>query len=89
MTPPIPTLRELLTRRQFEVVSFLSQGLTDKEIADKLGIADGTISHHVTEAMQKANVTKRALLATRYVLPGTCSSSGKGISRYLEKHHAP
>jgi DNA-binding NarL/FixJ family response regulator len=68
MTPPIPTLRELLTARQFEVVAFLAKGLTDKEIAEYLGIADGTISHHVTEAMLKANVTKRTMLATRYAV---------------------
>ena len=65
MTPPIPTLRELLTPRQFEVVAFLAQGLTDKEIAEQLGIGYRTIGCHVTEAMQKANVTKRVLLGRR------------------------
>ena len=62
------TLLQLLTPRQFEVISLLSKGLTDKEIAEHLGNAEGTISHHVAEAMRKADVSKRVLLATRYVL---------------------
>ena len=65
---PKETLLQILTKRQFEVAGLVAKGLTDKEIGAELGIADGTVAHMVYEAMDRVQVSKRILLATRYVL---------------------
>jgi len=36
-----------LTRRQTEVLSLLAEGLTDRQIADRLGMSVGTARTHV------------------------------------------
>lgn len=54
------------TLRQLEVLALLSQGLSNKEIAKALAIAERTVKLHVTallERLQAANRTQLALLA--------------------------
>jgi len=65
---PKPTLRELLTARQFQIAKLVAEGYSDKQIAAELELAQGTVSVMVYAAMDRADVTKRVLLATRYAL---------------------
>lgn len=51
-----------LTRRELEVVGCIVRGLTNQQIAGELGCANGTVVHHVTSILRKANVTNRATL---------------------------
>ncbi len=48
-----------LTRREFEVVSLLDQGLTNKEIARDLGIELTTVKNHVHNILDKLGVHTR------------------------------
>jgi len=48
-----------LTRRELEVIRLIAEGLTDKEIAVRLGIARGTVSNHVSALFVKLDVTRR------------------------------
>lgn len=48
-----------LSPRQREVGSLLCYGMTDKMIARKLGIAEGTVGVHVAALMRKLGVNKR------------------------------
>src|SRR5262245_38193724 len=64
--PPKLTAHELgLTPRQGEVLSLLLKGLSNKLIARKLDIAEGTVKVHVTAVLQALEVSTRtqALIA--------------------------
>jgi DNA-binding NarL/FixJ family response regulator len=50
---------ELLTPRQRAVVGLLAKGLTNKEIADVLGIRSGTVKVHVAAILETLDVSNR------------------------------
>ncbi len=56
-----------LTGRQQEVLDLMSEGLSNKLIADRLGIAEKTIKIHVSAIFKALGVTNRtqAVMATR------------------------
>src|SRR5262249_5419184 len=53
-----------LTERQIDVLRQLSEGLTNKEIANRLGISEKTIKTHVTAIFKMLNVTNRTQAVT-------------------------
>ena len=55
-----------LSDREQEVLTHLSQGLTDREIAARLGISPRTVETHVGSILHKLGVRNRALAAARY-----------------------
>lgn len=52
-------LLEPLTSRELEVVQLLADGLTNKEIAHRLGISDHTVKFHLNGIMGKLGVETR------------------------------
>jgi two-component system, NarL family, nitrate/nitrite response regulator NarL len=48
-----------LTRRELEIVAEVAEGCTNKNIADKLSIAEQTVKHHLTSIFQKVGVSNR------------------------------
>jgi HD-GYP domain-containing protein (c-di-GMP phosphodiesterase class II) len=52
-----------LTEREVDVVRLLTQGLSNKEIARRLGIAPKTVGRHVENLYAKAGVSSRAAAA--------------------------
>ncbi|MCG8348154.1 MAG: response regulator transcription factor [Chloroflexales bacterium] len=62
---PVP---ERLTNREQEVLRFVAQGLTNRQIADHLSVTEKTISVHVSNILGKLGLNSRtqaALYATR------------------------
>jgi two-component system, NarL family, nitrate/nitrite response regulator NarL len=60
--------RQLLTRRQRDVLSLISEGKSNKLIADALGMSESTVKAHVKQIIRRLHVVNRtqaALLATR------------------------
>ena len=60
-----------LTQREVEVLRFLSQGRTDREISEELFITVRTVSTHVSNILNKINAVNRteaASYATRHGL---------------------
>jgi len=55
--------RVVLTKREGEMVSLLSQGLKNKEIATELGIAEGTVKVYISRLFDKVGVQDRFELA--------------------------
>jgi len=59
--PPDPEAAKIasLTEREREVVQLMSEGLRNKQIADRLGISETTVRHHLTSIFAKLGVTDR------------------------------
>ena len=56
---PSPSLVEPLTPRELDVLALLAQGLTNREIAQKLVISHGTVRQHAYNLYQKLQVSNR------------------------------
>jgi len=55
----IETLSQPLTAREREVVALLAEGLSNKEIALRLGISPDTAKFHVARVIDKLDATGR------------------------------
>jgi two-component system NarL family response regulator len=55
---------ETPTPREAEVLRLLVEGLTNKEIADRLGVAQATVKSHVNSLLQKLGASSRTEAAT-------------------------
>jgi DNA-binding NarL/FixJ family response regulator len=58
-------LAEPLTEREREILELLALGLNNREIADRLGLASGTVKNYVTTILQKLGVRDRTQAAIR------------------------
>ena len=53
-------IKELeITEREYEVLEFISLGLSNKEIAEKLFLSESTIKTHVSNVLVKLNAKRR------------------------------
>lgn len=52
-----------LSKREIEILQFLAQGYTNKQIAEKTFITTLTVANHVKRIFKKINVTNRAQAA--------------------------
>lgn len=59
-----------LTRREREIVEFVVEGLSNRAIADKLGISPRTVEVHRKNAMRKLNVTNVVQLVRKLAIVG-------------------
>lgn len=69
--PALARRLELLSPRQREVVALIAEGHTNREIAGRLHISEGTVKNYVTrilEALDVADRTKLAILLVRHQL---------------------
>ncbi|MGY3201299.1 putative ATPase/DNA-binding NarL/FixJ family response regulator [Streptomyces sp. TE5632] len=67
---PHPTdLVGSLTRREHEVAMLVTEGLTNREVARRLGIAEWTAVNHMRKVMQKLGCTSRVQVAGRMLRP--------------------
>ena len=67
-----------LTAREQEVLALLAEGLANKQIARRLGIAEKTVKAHLTSVFQSIGVTDRtqaALWAQRHGIGGRSGGS--------------
>ncbi len=59
------SLPEPLSEREIEILKVLAQGRTNKEIADTLHLAEGTVKNYVTSILQKIGARDRTQAAIR------------------------
>jgi DNA-binding NarL/FixJ family response regulator len=55
-----------LTPREHEIITLVSSGLSNKEIARRLHLAEGTVKTHLHNVYQKARVPNRTALTARF-----------------------
>ena len=58
-------LADPLSTRELEVLRALCEGLSNKEIAGKLGLTEGTVKNHMTQVLSKLGVLDRTQAALR------------------------
>jgi LuxR family maltose regulon positive regulatory protein len=65
--PSAPDLRQPLSERELEVLKLLAEGLSNREIASRLVVAETTVKKHITHIFDKLDVTSRtqALIQAR------------------------
>jgi adenylate cyclase len=71
-----------LTPRQLEVLELMAKGLTNREIADVLGIASGTVKIHVSaviEALEVTNRTEAAMALQDFLADGDAPGAVPGF----------
>ncbi|MEA2330343.1 MAG: LuxR family transcriptional regulator, regulator of acetate metabolism [Thermoleophilaceae bacterium] len=60
-------LRELLTRRELDVLRLMARGDSNKAIANELVVSEGTVKFHVKNILRKLRAANRVEAASRYV----------------------
>jgi DNA-binding NarL/FixJ family response regulator len=66
---------ELLTTREREVLKLIAEGLSNKDIADRLFVSVRTIEHHRAHIMDKLNIKSTASLVKYAIRKGFTSST--------------
>lgn len=65
----INELREILTKKEFEIVYYAIKGLSNEEIATKLFIEETTIKFHLKNIFKKLNITSKVDLTSLFISP--------------------
>jgi DNA-binding NarL/FixJ family response regulator len=70
-SPPAPIRRpSLLTRKETEVAILVAQGLTNREIKDRLVVSERTVDNHVAHILAKLDFHHRTEIAVWVVENG-------------------
>src|SRR5207249_3215690 len=70
-----PSAARSLTKREREILALVAEGLSNREIADKLVLSPETVKSHVAAILEKLNVSDRTQAAIYAVRNGLVESS--------------
>jgi DNA-binding NarL/FixJ family response regulator len=65
---PLSEMQETLTDREHEIVEWVIQGMTNKEIAVRLGISDKTVKTHLSNIFSKLKISRRLQLVLNRIV---------------------
>jgi DNA-binding NarL/FixJ family response regulator len=57
----------IFTDRELDIISAIAEGLSNKEIAEKLFISEGTVKNHISTILEKGNLSHRTQVAVYYL----------------------
>jgi DNA-binding NarL/FixJ family response regulator len=55
------------TERELDIIKAVAEGLSNKQIAEKLYISEGTVKNYITNILSKENLSHRTALAVYYL----------------------
>lgn len=58
---------DLLTHRERQIIELIADGMTNKEIAEKVNLSNKTVRNYVSSILQKLGVTSRTRAAIYYI----------------------
>ena len=56
-----------ISEKEYEVIQLVSEGLSNKEIAQKLFLSEGTVRNYLSMILEKLNLRDRTQLAIFYL----------------------
>jgi len=71
----------LLTERERQIVELLAQGLSNREIAERLGIEPATAKNHVHHILEKLQIRRRSQVGSRLGWRGETAPRGDRADR--------
>ncbi len=75
---PLPGVAKDLTRRERGILAFLADGLTNREMAEKLYLSPETVKSHVAAILEKLDLSDRTQAAVFAVRNGLAGPSTLG-----------
>lgn len=75
----------LLSRREREVVAYLVEGRTNREIAETLGISQHTVKNYLFKVFEKVGMSNRVELVFNLLSNGASRDPAKGVGNHEEK----
>ncbi len=57
----------LLSPRELEIVKLIAEGLSNKEIGEKLYLTNGTVRNHISTILEKTGLEHRTQIAVKYL----------------------
>ncbi len=79
---PIEAIVAPLTRRETQILNYIAEGNTNKQIAHTLEISEQTIKSHVSAILRKLNANDRAHAVALAMRNGWISAEGKSQEVY-------
>lgn len=61
----------ILSPREMEIVALIAEGLSNKEIGDKLFLSNGTVRNHISTILEKTGLEHRTQIAIQYLKNGS------------------
>ncbi|MDC5695717.1 response regulator transcription factor [Intrasporangium calvum] len=81
VTSPAAQPEQSVTRRELEILRLVAEGLSNKEIAKRLVITEGTVKNHVHNALEKLHMDNRIQAAAYVIRQGLGAPSGEPTGR--------
>ncbi|MDX6723838.1 MAG: LuxR family transcriptional regulator, regulator of acetate metabolism [Solirubrobacteraceae bacterium] len=78
---PDSALRDLLTRRELDVLEHMVRGETNADIARSLVVSEGTVKFHVKNILRKLHASNRAEATSRYLHMSLRGGGGEAARR--------
>jgi DNA-binding NarL/FixJ family response regulator len=72
---------ERLTERQREIMGWVASGLSNKEIAGRLGISPATVKTHLHNIFERIGISGRQRIVAQAHRDGSGADGGDGVSR--------
>jgi LuxR family transcriptional regulator, regulator of acetate metabolism len=64
---PDSRIHQLLTRRELEIIELLAHGETNKQIAERIVVSEGTVKSHVSQILRKMQAANRAEAVSKFM----------------------